>query len=231
MPYTYTGVNNGNGWKDLPSKETPRNAANFNVMENGIKGAYQGLNELDSKIDSEVDAINQDISAINQDLQSQIDQLVVSGDSSPAAAQAAVGADGTSYGSLKSRLDTEYNKLASQLAQNVKETANATDLGLEAVRISQLLQRAVEGLKGEQIPVTLTNSLTYPFNNSKKTVNLTNPTYRNTKDYTVMVEVVSAVGGGVGDILITDKLLNGFKVEYTGAATSVSIICYVRGGM
>lgn len=65
MPYTYIGVNNGNGWKNLPSKETPRNAANFNIMENGIKGAYQGLNELDSKIDREVDAINQDISAVN----------------------------------------------------------------------------------------------------------------------------------------------------------------------
>ena len=68
MPYTYIGVNNGNGWKNLPSRETPRNAANFNIMENGIKGAYQGLNELDSKIDREVDAINQDISAINQDI-------------------------------------------------------------------------------------------------------------------------------------------------------------------
>jgi hypothetical protein len=80
MPYTYTGVNNGNGWKNLPSKETPRNAANFNVMENGIKGAYTALNELNSKIDSEVNALNQDISAVDamvNDLNSKVDLAIV----------------------------------------------------------------------------------------------------------------------------------------------------------
>lgn len=123
------------------------------------------------------------------------------------------------------------NQSAANFNNMEKGIFSANEIASEAVRMCRLLQRAVEGLKGEQIPVTLTNSLAYPFNNSKKTVSLTNPTNRNTKDYTVMVEVVSAVGGGVGDILITDKLLNGFKVEYTGAATSVSIICYVRGGM
>jgi len=50
-------------------------------------------------------------------VQTQVNQLVVSGDSSPAAAQAQVGADGTVYGSLKTRLDTEHNKHSSELAQ------------------------------------------------------------------------------------------------------------------
>ena len=105
----------------------------------------------------------------------------------------------------------------------------ANEMAAEAVRVSRLLQRAVEGLEGEQITVTLSNSLLYPFNNSKQTIPLT--TTRNDKGYTVLVEVVSSEGGGVGEISISDKLLNGFKVEYSGAATSVTVNCYVQGGM
>lgn len=40
-----------------------------------------------------------------------------------------------------------------------------------------------------------------------------------------------ASGGAVGDIEFTDKLLNGFKVAYTGSAKSVTMDLYVRGGM
>lgn len=105
----------------------------------------------------------------------------------------------------------------------------ANEMAAEAIRVSRLLQRAVEGLEGEQITVSLSNTLGYPFNNSKKTVPLA--TSRNTQDYTVLVEVVSSVGGGVGEITISDKLLNGFKIEYSGAATNVTVNCYVQGGM
>ena len=37
-------------------------------------------------------------------------------------------------------------------------------------------------------------------------------------DYTVNVEAEAKDAGGVGEIRITDKQLNGFKIEYTGAA-------------
>ena len=76
--------------------------------------------------------------------------------------------------------------------------------------------------------MTLTNSATYPFNNSIKTVALSKN--KNKKDYTVLVEVLSAVGGGVGEIRVTDKLLNGFKIEFSGAAKSVVVNCIVQGG-
>jgi hypothetical protein len=49
-------------------------------------------------------------------VQAQINTLVVSGDSSPAAAQAAVDADGYDYENLKLRLDTEHTALSEQLA-------------------------------------------------------------------------------------------------------------------
>jgi len=49
-------------------------------------------------------------------LQNQINTLVVHGDSSPQAAQASIGADGTDYGgNLKARLDDEYNHITGQL--------------------------------------------------------------------------------------------------------------------
>ena len=76
---------------------------------------------------------------------------------------------------------------------------------------------------------TLTNSLAYPFNDSQETVQIS--PNRDNSNYRVDVEVLSFTGGGVGDIEITDKLVNGFKIAYTGAATSVSVRCHVLGGM
>lgn len=98
--------------------------------------------------------------------------------------------------------------------------------------LSDLLRKqadTVNGLAGEQITVTLTNTQSYPFNDSKKTVSL--GTVRNTKNYTVLVEILSKTGAGVGDIEITDKLTNGFKIAYTGAASSVTVNCIVQGGI
>lgn len=91
------------------------------------------------------------------------------------------------------------------------------------------MQDSIEGLDGEKIAVTLTNGQAYPFNNSKKTVGLSKN--RNKNDYTIHVEVQSYTGGGVGDIEISEKLLNGFKIAHTGAASSVNVICTVQGGI
>lgn len=85
-----------------------------------------------------------------------------------------------------------------------------------------------EGLTGEVAEATLTNTKEYPFNNSKKTLALVNT--RGTLDYTVTVEATTADTGGIGEIKVTDKQLNGFKIEYTGTAKSVAVKCYVQGG-
>jgi len=83
-------------------------------------------------------------------------------------------------------------------------------------------------IAGDWITVNLTNSQSYPFNNSKKTVNLS-PSKKNT-DYSVYYEVISHTGGSVGDIEISDKLQNGFKIAFTGSATNVTVRCKVQGG-
>ena len=92
-----------------------------------------------------------------------------------------------------------------------------------------IVRDSVAGIQGEVIETTLTNTQEYPFNNSQKTLQLTTP--RNTKDYTVTPEVVSVSGGAVGDFEISDKLINGFKIRYTGSADRVTVLCYVRGGI
>lgn len=97
--------------------------------------------------------------------------------------------------------------------------------------ILQLL-RDMEGQKGVSIDASLTNTQVYPFNNSKKTIQITEQ--RNTTDYYVVPELLSASGGdgaAVGEFIITDKLLNGFKAEYTGSAASVSVRFHVIGGI
>lgn len=81
----------------------------------------------------------------------------------------------------------------------------------------------------EEHTVVLTNTQAYPFNNSKTTVNLTK--VRANKTYAVDVEITAHSGGEVGDIKITDKLLNGFKVEFDGSASSVTVVLRIKGGL
>lgn len=84
---------------------------------------------------------------------------------------------------------------------------------------------------GETKTVTLTNSAAYPFNSTMDnptTVALT--TTRKNLFYTVEAEV-TAHTGEVGDIHITDKALNGFKVSFDGSASSVTLTLRIKGGM
>ena len=89
-------------------------------------------------------------------------------------------------------------------------------------------KRLLADLEGEVGQVTLTNTQAYPFNNSKITVALQKA--RDTLNYTVQTEIISG-NGFPGDIKISDKQLNGFKIEFTGSATSVTVKYIVRGGM
>ena len=99
--------------------------------------------------------------------------------------------------------------------------------GLAMLKVG-VVESKVEGLAGEIIETTLTNSKEYPFNNSKKTLALKTP--RGNLDYTVFVESSTEDAGVIGEIKITDKQLNGFKIEFTGAAKEVSVKCTVQGG-
>lgn len=112
-----------------------------------------------------------------------------------------------------------------QLLQFVNVTA------LEASRTAMLGIQKAEALEGIVLQATLTNTQAYPFNNSTKTIALSADQTRVTKDYTVITEVESYAGDCVGEVLVSDKMLNGFKLRYTGSATEVNLKIYVQGGI
>lgn len=78
--------------------------------------------------------------------------------------------------------------------------------------------------KGE---VTLTNTQKFPFNNSRATVAL----QKTQKDLNyVVVAEVTTVAGNIGEVSVTDKQVNGFKIGFSGGAKSVAVKFYVIGG-
>ena len=75
--------------------------------------------------------------------------------------------------------------------------------------------------------VTLANSLKFPFNNSKQSVALA--TRRDNLNYIVVIVNVTGEGN-IGEVEVTDRLVNGFKLNYTGSASSVAVTYAVIGG-
>lgn len=102
----------------------------------------------------------------------------------------------------------------------IVDSHTATDLLLNFAR-----QNSWEVETGS---IALTNTLAFPFNDSVKTVNLLKT--KESGSYVVITEVTSFVGN-VGEIVISDKLTNGFKIAYTGSAPSATIKYTVIGGI
>lgn len=82
-------------------------------------------------------------------------------------------------------------------------------------------------ITGEHGSVTLTNTSAFPFNNSKKTVSLAN-SLTNT-NYAVFAQATSS-DGNAGEVEVSDRLVNGFKLSYTGSAKSAVVDYIVIGG-
>ena len=119
-----------------------------------------------------------------------------------------------------------------QSATNFNHMENGISNATETAALMALStihhQQAIADLQGETATVTLKNTQQYPFNNSTQSVAL--KTERNHMDYSVETEIVDYTGGFPGDIVITEKLLNGFKMAHTGSAKSVTVKVYVKGG-
>lgn len=121
-----------------------------------------------------------------------------------------------------------------QSARNFNNMENCIQDGAIAaaqmmIYVKEMEHRLDNEAAVEEHTITLTNNQKYPFNNSKTTIDLTK--VRADKTYVVDVEITAHSGGEVGDIKITDKLLNGFKVEFDGSATSVTVTLRIKGGL
>ena len=110
---------------------------------------------------------------------------------------------------------------------------NNMEHGISDAHLATALLIIQSGLTADQVAteekaVTLSNSQSYPFNNSTQTIALSR--VRNFTDYTVEAEI-TAHDGNVGDVRIFDRMLNGFKVAYDGSAKSATIKLRIKGGM
>ncbi len=79
----------------------------------------------------------------------------------------------------------------------------------------------------ERGTATLHNSMHYPFNSSKASIALLSP--KGSGEYFVLADILSA-DGNPGEIVVSDRLSNGFKLEYTGSASRVTVKYTVIGG-
>ena len=80
----------------------------------------------------------------------------------------------------------------------------------------------------EEGTVTLTNSEKFPFNTSQQSVALV--TEQEDTSYAVIADIESAVGNA-GEVIVSGKQTNGFKLEYTGSASSAVVHYFVIGGI
>lgn len=100
------------------------------------KDIDQALNDSKNAITNSTQAIASADQAKSKadSVQTQLDNIVMEGDSSLAAAQAAVDAKGVTKSSLKKRLDDDYNEVTTALAQKAEQI----DLEVERARINNL---------------------------------------------------------------------------------------------
>lgn len=139
-----------------------------------------------------------------------------------------LGSDSTKTAIVLGRFADEQSAEKTNLETGVL-SANIT--ALEAARSAKLAIDKLSALEGFILTATLNNTQKYPFNNSKKTIALSGSNTRYNKNYTIIAEVENFSGGCVGEIAVSDKLLNGFKIAYTGSAKSVDLKIYVQGGV
>ncbi len=121
-------------------------------------------------------------------------------------------------------------RLASQLILNgmrLDHWENEDRIDVHDTQIAALDAQTTELYKFDVLTKSFTNTSKYPFNNSKASVAL-GYTMENVR-YNVTAEVLG-FEGNVGEVVITEKLVNGFKAEYTGSAKSATIRFTITGG-
>lgn len=102
----------------------------------------------------------------------------------------------------------------------------ASKLILNALR-QHIWQSEDEALICEEGTATLHNTKKFPFNDSKQTLALANR--QRNQEYVILAEATT-VAGNIGEITVSDKAVNGFKMAFSGGAKEVAVKYYVIGG-
>ena len=115
-----------------------------------------------------------------------------------------------------------YEMVTKDGLNHMEEGIAANDAGITTLNTWKNKQSVVNsGTKA------LSNSQEFPFNNSKQSIALSNAL--DNTNYDVIIKSITA-NGNPGEIVISERLVNGFKMAYTGSATSVTVEWAVIGG-
>lgn len=200
----------------------------FRVTEIGIYAIDPDLGEILYSMAVTADATNADyLPAYNGTYPSTIvfNYQIEVGNASSVTIQAGTGAyaPADDFNALSNDVDAvEISAAANELA--IRQTI--ASLLQDERQIAKLVTAASSTETGT---VTLTNTKDYPFNDSKTTIAITNT--RQNLFYDVEATVTAYSGGLPGDIVISDKQLNGFKIEFDGSAKSVTVAYKIKEGM
>lgn len=133
-----------------------------------------------------------------------------------------------------SDLDQDVDNLSKDLAELVTDARiidQDGDIASELIinRLRQhIWQNEADAPVCESGSVMLTNTAKFPFNNSKKSVALAKA--QTDLNYAVIAWTDSEAGN-IGDIQVTEKQVNGFKVSYSGSASTAVVNYIVIGGI
>ena len=133
-----------------------------------------------------------------------------------------------------SDLEKVVDELSKDLAELVSDASVINEDGdvastLIINRLRQhIWQNEADAPVCEAGSVTLTNTAKFPFNNSKKSVALAK--VQADLNYAVIAWTDSEAGN-IGDIQVTEKQVNGFKVSYSGSAATAVVNYIVIGGI
>ena len=116
-----------------------------------------------------------------------------------------------------------------QSAENFNNLEQGTFVGNALGAVMAQFNRLLQDRANENEVVAVTRTITGT--NTDLSVAIPAGKTRNRTSYNVTPVIVSTSGGAAGDLIVSAKQANGFKVKYTGAASSVNVALYVQGGM
>jgi hypothetical protein len=79
------------------------------------------------------------------------------------------------------------------------------------------------------VSLDMNSGQSWPFNNKDTIVALS--ILRENTNYSVDIDVLDYSGGRLGNIRVSDRALNGFKLVHDGSATTVRVKVKISGGM
>lgn len=128
--------------------------------------------------------------------------------------------------------ETNFNNMENGIQDSTLAGNFLAWLNLHQQRKNDTHQEIVESeIHGELHEVTLSNTAAAPFNSTADSpVTVALSTARKSLFYSVEAEVISHKGL-VGDIMVSNKAMNGFKIAFTGSGSSVKLAVRIKGGM